>query len=251
LDGDLVTNGLAVTTFPNSNVLAGGFYVGSDSNGVLQAHGMFDDLSTYDIPLNAQNVANAFTFGYANYYLNPANAANISSASTTNYSEPILNAITGPGFLQSLGSASNCVTDTNVWFATMKAQWVTNFTVNFTFDIEGGSGGVLYDVFATAVLGPASPAYQWAWMGQGYHCNTYMITNLPNASAFFRLGTAQDSDFDGLTDAYELLVSHTDPFNPDTDGDGISDLDEILSHTDPLTPNPAIPSAPSIQRCPQ
>ena len=35
-----------------------------------------------------------------------------------------------------------------------------------------------------------------------------------------------DSDGDGLTDAFENLVSHTDRFNPDTDGDGISDYDE-------------------------
>jgi len=44
----------------------------------------------------------------------------------------------------------------------------------------------------------------------------------------------QDTDSDGLTDAYENLVSKTDPNNPDTDGDGVSDGDEVLIyHSDP------------------
>ena len=40
------------------------------------------------------------------------------------------------------------------------------------------------------------------------------------------LGTSDlsaDSDGDGLTDFYEINVSHTDPNNPDTDGDGVID----------------------------
>jgi hypothetical protein len=61
---------------------------------------------------------------------------------------------------------------------------------------------------------------------------------LPLGTCFLRLGSPQDSDFDGLTDAYERLVSKTDPYNADTDGDGISDSDEILGGSDPLTSNP-------------
>ena len=48
-------------------------------------------------------------------------------------------------------------------------------------------------------------------MGQGYHCNTYTIPNISSAAAYLILGTPLDSDGDGLTDAYELLVSHTRP----------------------------------------
>jgi Bacterial TSP3 repeat len=36
-----------------------------------------------------------------------------------------------------------------------------------------------------------------------------------------------DSDSDGLTDIDELTIWHTDPFNPDTDGDGFSDGVEV------------------------
>ena len=45
-----------------------------------------------------------------------------------------------------------------------------------------------------------------------------------------------DSDNDGLSDAYEMLIG-TDPYNADTDGDGYSDLVEVGAGTDPLDPN--------------
>ena len=41
-------------------------------------------------------------------------------------------------------------------------------------------------------------------------------------------------DSDGLTDAYELLVSHTNPSNADTDGDGIPDGWEVAHGLNPL-----------------
>jgi outer membrane protein OmpA-like peptidoglycan-associated protein len=50
-------------------------------------------------------------------------------------------------------------------------------------------------------------------------------------------GGALDSDGDGLTDEEELLLG-TDPFNPDTDGDGLTDGEEVKVYkTDPLNPD--------------
>ena len=51
-----------------------------------------------------------------------------------------------------------------------------------------------------------------------------------------QLGTSDlmaDSDGDGWTDFYEINISHTNPNNPDTDGDGV--IDSI--DTNPLDPN--------------
>lgn len=46
-----------------------------------------------------------------------------------------------------------------------------------------------------------------------------------------------DSDGDGLTDAEELILG-TDPHNPDTDYDGLSDYDEVRVYgTNPLHPD--------------
>ncbi|MGB6995807.1 MAG: thrombospondin type 3 repeat-containing protein, partial [Thermoanaerobaculia bacterium] len=51
------------------------------------------------------------------------------------------------------------------------------------------------------------------------------------------LGTAwndADTDGDGLTDAEELGLLGTDPTKADTDGDGTDDGQELLAGTDPL-----------------
>lgn len=44
-----------------------------------------------------------------------------------------------------------------------------------------------------------------------------------------------DSDKDGLSDYYEINVSKTDPTNDDSDGDKISDGEEVRAGLDPLT----------------
>lgn len=46
-----------------------------------------------------------------------------------------------------------------------------------------------------------------------------------------------DTDGDGLSDWDEVHLHGTDPTNPDTDGDGQSDFDEIIAGTDPLDPD--------------
>lgn len=45
-----------------------------------------------------------------------------------------------------------------------------------------------------------------------------------------------DTDGDGLTDKEEISVFHTNPLKADTDGDGFSDGYEVRHHTNPLDP---------------
>ncbi len=60
---------------------------------------------------------------------------------------------------------------------------------------------------------------------------------LTNAEEFVA-GTSPvnpDTDGDGVSDGDEVKIHFTDPLNPDTDGDGLSDGDEVnLYHTNPL-----------------
>ena len=108
-----------------------------------------------------------------------------------------------------------------------------------TFSIVGGMPGLLYDVFATGgFAGPLTNA-QWAWLGQWTNCATYSVANMPTNQCFLILGKPQDTDFDGLTDSYELLVSHTDPTKPDTSGDGMLDGWKVMYGLNPLINNAA------------
>src|SRR5207247_862052 len=130
---------------------------------------------------------------------------------------PTFNAVTGSGYLIQLTNAVTCATNSRVWITNVIATLTSN-GVNLAFSIAGGSNAVPYDAFANSILDLSSSTnHPWAWMGQGYHCTSYMLTNLPLGAVFLILGTPQDSDTDGLTDAYEMLVSKTLPGTADTD----------------------------------
>lgn len=56
------------------------------------------------------------------------------------------------------------------------------------------------------------------------------------------LGTSSnkaDTDADGLTDRAEIQAYKTDPLNPDTDGDGYPDGEEVINGFDPALPGDA------------
>lgn len=97
----------------------------------------------------------------------------------------------------------------------------------------------VYDLFNTTNLAPNVPGLNltnWLWLMRGASGQTnFTITNISTAQvqSYYLLGTMQDSDGDGLTDAYEKLVSHSNPNNADTDGDGISDYWELALGTNP------------------
>jgi len=71
------------------------------------------------------------------------------------------------------------------------------------------------------------------------NAHTFTVT-LPGPewvqSGFFMVANLMDSDNDGLTDAYELLVSHTDPYQYSTAGDGLPDGWKIEHGLDPFDP---------------
>jgi hypothetical protein len=225
LDGILATNGPGVTIYPGANVLANGFTIGSSTNGLNQAHGFFNSLQTFNVPLDAGTIQQIFSDNYDFYMINPFNTAmeSLSSASSDpSFSDDGYSAITGAGNLQWVGSAPG-MGGTNayqVWITNVTAVAAGNGTMNVTFTIAGGLPGYLYDVFATGALqGPLANG-TWVWLGQGSTCNTYTV-NIPTRHAFLILGTPLDTDGDGLTDAYEKLVSHTDPTQAQTDVYGV------------------------------
>lgn len=238
LDGQLTTNDPAgLTIWPGTDVLSNGFYLGSNSNGVLQAHGMFDDLRTYNVAMDSGTINGHFNREQGGYYMNPANKGNSlirSAASQISY-EPFYNYFSGTGVVQWVSSSGSCITSTNVWLTNVVATAAGNGKMNITFTVAGGLDNTPYDVLANSVLAPPKATNQlaWAWEGQVFHCNTYTLPNLPSSIGFVVLGTPTDTDGDGLTDAYENYVSHTDANSYSSDGTGMSDGWEIyyFGHT--------------------
>jgi len=259
IDGLLATNGSPVTCLPGPDVVAEGFCVGSSPGGTNQARGRFDDLSTYNYPIGAWEVAGDYEVWGIVYYGGPKLLSMdlITSAPSTYVLTPTFQAVVGFGNLTNLQVGTNCGNNTNVWFANTAANVVgagSNATVSLSFTINGGISGALYDVFANASLTRSSPSYAWAWMGQGPACGSrYTLTNLPMGSVYLILGLPIDSDGDGLTDAYEQLVSHTDPNNPDTYGSGLLDgwyvAFGLSSSTDPYAECPCGNGWTILQAC--
>ncbi|HSA59932.1 MAG TPA: thrombospondin type 3 repeat-containing protein, partial [bacterium] len=72
--------------------------------------------------------------------------------------------------------------------------------------------------------------------GQGDNCPAtpnpdQKDDNHNNVGDACEIGTSLDGDGDGLPDDLEESVFHTDPTKPDTDGDGLSDSDEVNGPT--------------------
>ena len=143
-----------------------------------------------------------------------------------------------PPMLRLVGSTADCLTNVPVAITNVVAAFATNAGWTVLFDIQGswdGTTTALYDVFtASSLMGDSITNSTWTWLECGPSCSTYQYTNQPDAMSLYVLGTPLDSDSDGLTDAYEKLVSKTNPALWDTDGDGISDRDELVLGLNPL-----------------
>jgi hypothetical protein len=85
-----------------------------------------------------------------------------------------------------------------------------------------------------ATLHPVFTDYLDGFSG-GSASDMYMTMGLGLSYAF--PAPDGDADYDGLSDRQEREVSHTDPYNRDTDGDGLSDKEELTRGTDPLNPD--------------
>jgi hypothetical protein len=121
----------------------------------------------------------------------------------------------------------------------------------------------VYDLFATTNLGPTEPGLNVTTWIQVMRCDpgqtNLLVGDLTANECFFILAKTNDTDGDGLTDAFEKLVSHTDPkdgdqnmnyvsdgwewdnfgslqpWDGDFDRDGYVNYEEYLNGTDPNT----------------
>ena len=218
--------------------------LGGDAAGSNLAQGQFDEFTTFNRACDPLEVAWYYSRTAGRVALGALSDAEIaqqtrslnlkvgrSSARSAVFSE------SSPQMLLLSGSTSLCITNPNVWIANMSSSNIAGQGWTVAFDIQGGtnSNNLLYDIFtSTNIAGTNVANAQWTWLERGPTCSTYEYTNQPQSGAFFVLGMPLDSDGDGLTDAFEYLVSKTRVNGADTDNDMLTDADEVALGLDPL-----------------
>ena len=126
------------------------------------------------------------------------------------------------------GYSAQVFTTNDLWLeitGTTNTGTGSGMTANLGIHSPWNVTNAVYDLFATTNLAPS--AWQWVLRCDPGQTNL-TVPNLATPDEFFILGLTNDADGDGLTDAYENLVSHTLANNADTDGDGIPDGWSVL-----------------------
>lgn len=140
----------------------------------------------------------------------------------------------GPQMLRLVGSTSECITNSPLYITNTVCVFDTNSGWTVQFDIQGTNSPA--DIFTTTNLsGNNITNSQWVWLERGPSCSTYQYTNQPTAESYYILGTMLDSDGDGLTDAYERLASHTNPYTPDAPVILFQPLSQTVDEGDTVT----------------
>jgi hypothetical protein len=253
LDDQLVATGDGLATVPKELWSLTSLVLGSDLSGALPAQGQFEELTVFSArPRFRRMTGHVFGLGedsdIGHYYaslskvaaLGPISDAEIAArqarvaamrAALTAEATLATESGVGGGMQMMLlqGPTSTCNTNAPLYITNTVCAWVANQGWTVTFEIQGTNGPA--DIFTTTTLGTTNA---WTWLENGPTCYTYQYTNQPGTNACYILGTPLDTDGDGLTDAYEKLVSKTNPSLWDTDGDGVSDRDEVVLGTNPF-----------------
>jgi hypothetical protein len=247
IDDQLQSVGEGLTTIPNEVAPYTSLIVGSSASGELPAQGQIEELSVFSGRKKMQQVmGNIFGLSVdweiGIYYASLSKTAALGPISDAEIAERAARVAQrkaerealgleeeGGGGMQMMmmgGPIATCVTNSPLFITNTIASFDTNTLWTVQFEIQGTNSPA--DIFTTTNLsGNSITNSQWVWLERGPSCYTYQYTNQPTAESYYILGTMLDSDNDGLTDAYEKLVSKTDPNLWDTDGDGLSDGWEV------------------------
>jgi hypothetical protein len=128
------------------------------------------------------------------------------------------------------GPVSACVTNSPLFITNAACFYDTNAGWTLQFDVQGTNGPA--DIFTISALGTTNA---WTWLERGPTCSRYEYTNMPPEQSYVILGTLLDTDGDLLTDAYERLVSHTNPNVPDAPAILFQPLSQTVEQGDTVT----------------
>ena len=256
IDQDLLATGTALPLPPTPLSLNLGLVLGSEWTGTGLAQGQFDELTSFDRVCGAWERDIYYSSAATWAALGPISPEEIALRQETLQQlanrSTTLPGLGGKGFgnispnTMIIGGISPCITNVPVFITNVVSSYTSNQGWTVTFDIRGGTNGLMYDIFSTTNLkGDNLTNATWTYLEQGPTCSTYQYTNQPEAGSFYILGTPQDNDHDKLTDAFELLVTKSNPNNPNTDNDDLNDYEEWLLGRNPNVSN-SIPDAAGL-----
>jgi hypothetical protein len=143
--------------------------------------GSLDELFSFDHQLSAAGVALYYQFTGAVAAMGPISASEDAAMAAHAQLQMALAPVYNPNPIKIL-SFGGPVSLTNVC-ATLQ----TNGTTTVTFDMQGGTNGLLYDIFtttfATNIL--TNNVQNMNWLAQGFSCNTYTFSNQPADMCFY------------------------------------------------------------------
>jgi hypothetical protein len=247
VDDQFAAVGDGVATIPNELAPDTSLVVGSSPAGDLPAQGQIEELTVFSGRKRIQQaLGHIFGLGVdwdvGLYYsslaktaaLGPVSDAEIAArAALSAQRKAAREALAAESagnemqLLMVVGGTSQCVTNSRLYITNAVAWFDPNTLWVVQFDVQGTNAPV--EIFATTNLSGTN----WVFLERGPTCATYQYTNQFAAGAFYRLGDGTvDPDGDGLSTAYEQLISHTSPtvFNLlDTDADGLSDAWELAN----------------------
>lgn len=236
LDGEVAAIGSGVWLCPPDKVCAAvGFTIGGTGNGDHLAQGEFEELTTYSRPKSRPEAEWLHQMQASLAARGPISPEEEQAQRDENAKWKAEQKSTSDGGgAPMMLLASQCVTNVPVYITNIITTFDTNWGWTVYFDINGGQAGIPYDVFTTTnLVGNSFTNAQWAWLTYNYTCQTVFLTNQPAPVAFYVLGEVSDPDDDGLSTAFEQLVSKTDPNNSNTDGDDMDDYYEVLLGRNP------------------
>ncbi|MDW8308768.1 MAG: LamG-like jellyroll fold domain-containing protein, partial [Verrucomicrobiales bacterium] len=211
VDGQAVGDGAGVATAPPGVLW---LVWGSNADGKQAAEGELDELYTFAGPLEVGLQYSTLRERAALGPVSEAEERRLAEFAEAEAKRAWAESDRGEEFgrMRILGGTAECFTNVPVYLTNIVALFQTNAGWTVQFDVQGGPVGAYWDLFVTTNLGANHLTNaQWFWLERGPSCSTYQYTNQFGERSFYIVGRTNDTDGGGLPDAYERLVTHTDP----------------------------------------
>jgi hypothetical protein len=215
LDGTLLAQGAGLPSVPCS---VAQLVIGSTYSGANPAGADVEEFYSFDSYLTNSDVSAYLQFTAATAALGP-----VSPEEQAGWGEQggghEMDSIRSPGNVYDPDHDMICSTGGPFYITNVFATLQANGETAVTFDIQGGTNGVFYDIFTTTNLDNSLADNQWTWIGQGLTCNTYTFSNQPAGQSFYALELPAETftvTFDGDNDYGQKIASFASNSPPGT-----------------------------------